>query len=161
MKVRGQPYTLAVFLLEKEHLVHIRWGAEWAEPTWPLWRGDKSLASHRNWTIVSQMSSPSIFIVLTILSFLPYWLLHKNILQHARVTVPCICESVYYFLVWYLCACVNGERDAYMNMNSKIIVTFPLNRTGSFALHFFIGLLTQVSIILVFLGVLLFSLPVI
>jgi len=161
VKVRGQPYTLAVFLLGKEHLVHIRWGAGWAEPTWSLWRGDRSLAPPRNLTKVSQISSPSIVIVLTMLSFPPYWLLHKDILQHARVTVPCTCESVYYFFSWYLRECVNGERDAYMNMNSEITVTFPLNRTGSFALHFLIGLLTQVSIILVFHEVLPFLLPVI
>ena len=37
-----------------------------------------------------------------------------------------------------------------MNRNSKMTVTFPLNRTGSFALHFFIGILTQVSIILIY-----------
>jgi len=43
-----------------------------------------------------------------------------------------------------------------MNMNSKMTVTFPLNRTGSFALQFSTGLLTQVSIILFSLGFFLF-----
>jgi len=62
---------------------------------------------------------------------------------------------------WYLCACVNGEIGAHRNMNSKMTVTFPVNRTGFFALQFSIGLLTQVSIIFVFLGVLPFSLPAI
>jgi hypothetical protein len=123
---------------------HIRWGAGWAEPAWTLWRGDRSLAPPRNWTKVSQMSSPSIVIVLTMRSFLPFWSLHKNILQHAHVAFPCVCESVYCFFSRYLCACVNGERDAHMNM------TFPLNRTGSFALQFFIGLPTQVSIFFCF-----------
>jgi hypothetical protein len=68
----------------------------------------------------------------------------------------------------HICVCVRAcarkrEREicAHKNMNSKMTVTFSHNRTGSFALHFFIGLFTQVSIIIVFLGVLPFSLPVI
>jgi hypothetical protein len=57
---------------------------------------------------------------------------------------------------------VNGERGAHMNMNSKMTVTFQLTRTGFFfALQFTGGLLTQVSIIFVFHGVLPFLLPAI